>query len=190
MTRCFVAVGLPCSLRDALAAALEAREVAFEGLRRTEPAAWHVTLAFLGEVEDTRLDDVAEVVRGAVTAAPLPDHLEVAGAGAFGDGVLWAGVGDEPSDALSRCAAVVQDACARAGLDVVRRPLRAHLTIARSRRSRPVGDDDVAELGSVIAGLDAGVRRFRPETVDVMTSRLGRGPARYAVSARVPAAPD
>ena len=115
------------------------------GLRRLARERWHVTLAFLGEVDPdripelaTRLDDVAQA------QAPL-QGLRLAGAGTF-RGVLWLGV--EPTERHSpadRLARAVQREMRSAGIPVERKQWRAHLTIARWR---PSADRDAAARGA------------------------------------------
>lgn len=185
MTRRFVAVGLPDTLRGVVRDAVGVVRGDLQGLRFTDPGGWHVTLAFLGELPDERVPDVVDAVRVAIAEAGVPRQLEVRGAGSFGDSVLWCGVIDEPDGILSRCADAVQRGCAERGLDVARRPLTPHITIARRRARRRVIQGDVVRLGEVIDGVDARRRCWSPHSVDVMSSTLGEGPARYAVDEEV-----
>jgi RNA 2',3'-cyclic 3'-phosphodiesterase len=104
-------------------------------LRWVPEERWHVTLAFLGEVDPDRVPALA-VRLDAVAAdhAPL-EGLRLAGAGTF-RGVLWLGI--EPTERHSpadRLARGVQREMRAAGISVERRPWRAHLTIARWRPS-------------------------------------------------------
>ncbi|MDT7575640.1 MAG: 2,3-cyclic 3-phosphodiesterase, partial [Pseudonocardiales bacterium] len=95
--RLFTALWLPPAVAEALVAA-SAGEAA-DGWRRTDPATWHVTLAFHGEAQVAplarRLDTV---VRG--VDAP---RLRLRGAGRF-EGVRWAGVESAPAGALASLA--------------------------------------------------------------------------------------
>jgi 2'-5' RNA ligase len=96
------------------------------------PDRWHITLAFLGEVPDKRLDNAREAVRSAVQTGPAP-ALRVAGGGHFGRRrfvTLWAGVRGE-LDALGDLAGAVRRELRRARLPYDRKPLRPHLTLAR-----------------------------------------------------------
>ncbi len=187
MTRRFVAVGLPDSVRSDLRDAVEERAARFSGLSRTWPAGWHVTLAFLGDVADDHAGPVADAVRVALAEHPLPDQLVVGGAGSFGDRVLWCRVDDEPSGALAPLAGAVRSRCARLGIDVDDAPFRAHVTIARARRNRPVRDADVDALAGAIEAVPSARRRWRPAGLEVMASQLGDGPARYVAESSVPA---
>jgi 2'-5' RNA ligase len=65
------------------------------GPRWTDSATWHITLAFLGEVAESRVDRLVAAV-GPVAAAGRPVRLRLAGAGTFptrgAPRVLWTGV--------------------------------------------------------------------------------------------------
>jgi RNA 2',3'-cyclic 3'-phosphodiesterase len=135
--RLFVAITPPAVVLGELEAAVAPLRPAWPGLRWTGPAAWHVTLAFLGEV-------------GEDTAAALPPRLEraahrhpglslsFAAAGAFPSAgrarVLWTGIhGDR--GALEALARSVAAGARRAGAPPPDegRKFRPHLTLARCR---------------------------------------------------------
>lgn len=119
--RLFLSLRLPPDVRAHLAAAVT-------GLRSTDVAQWHVTLAFLGEQpsEAGLLPGAREV---AARTAPLTLRLE--GGGVFrGPGVLWAGVAGDVGG-LRRLAADLTLACRAAGVGTQERPYRPHVTVAR-----------------------------------------------------------
>jgi 2'-5' RNA ligase len=101
------------------------------------PDLLHVTCAFYGEVPPGAVDDLAErLAEVSHDAGPMDLHLR--GAGAFGDRVLWLGVGGD-TDALHTLSAAAASAGAHAGLRLDRRPRqRAHLTVARARSAARV----------------------------------------------------
>lgn len=96
-------------------------------IRTAPPEQWHVTLAFLGDV-----DDDAAVQEQLEVAADLhaPFSLRLAGSGTFGSRTTWAGVAGDV-DALRSLAGDVQDACRAAGVELERRAYRPHLTVGR-----------------------------------------------------------
>jgi len=171
--RLFVAVPIPDGLRSSLAAAVAPlRADGPAGVRWTRPEGWHVTLAFLGAVPDERWHEVVAVV-DVVAADGVPIGLASSAAGRFGRDVLWLGLDDEPAGALARMGEQVQEGLEAAGLPVQRRPVHPHVTLARSRR-RAVGRDLVERLALPPV-------RWRATSVQVWSSQLGNGPARYAV---------
>jgi len=100
-----------------------------DGLRWSTPDQWHVTLVFLGEVDDgarARLvRELAEVRQPALV-------LRMERLGVFERaGILHAEV--EVSPMLLRLYEAVASAVKRVGLEVEDRPYRAHITLARSR---------------------------------------------------------
>ena len=100
-----------------------------DGLRWSTPDQWHVTLVFLGEVDDearARLVRELEGVRQPVLM------LRMERMGVFERaGILHAEV--EVSPQLQRLYEAVASAVKKAGLAVEERPYRAHITLARSR---------------------------------------------------------
>jgi RNA 2',3'-cyclic 3'-phosphodiesterase len=176
--RLFVALPVPEHVRVlAQAAAAPARD-AHPELTWTRPEGWHLTLAFLGDVEVARVGEVARVVGEAVTAARLaPPSCRLAGAGRFAGRALYLAVEDAPSGSVATLGEVVQGALADAGLAVRRRPVRPHLTLARaSRRGASVDDEVVALVAPVAARWEAG-------EVELVRSELGDGPAHYVAVA-------
>lgn len=137
--RIFAALVPPEAALADLGEFLEPRREAGPDLRWVDPSLWHVTLAFMADVPDRRVDDVAEAI--AVAAAGREElALHLRGAGAFphpGDArVLWTGVGGEPPalESLASLSRTVRLACNHAGASPEGGPFHPHLTVARSRR--------------------------------------------------------
>lgn len=139
MVRLFAALSIPAGVADALLS----RQTGIADARWRPAEALHVTLRFFGEVrEDVARDVDAELSR----VAARPFDIELAGAGAFGEGkdlhAVWAGVSENP--ALKRLAASCESAARRAGLAPDRRAYRPHVTLAYLTRPDP------AEVGAWI----------------------------------------
>ena len=68
--RLFVAIDPPETAQDHLAAAIAELAVVRSGVRVTARALWHVTLAFLGDLPDDRLDGrtIAKIVVDPINA--------------------------------------------------------------------------------------------------------------------------
>lgn len=123
--RLFVAVWPPPEIVELLGA-LPRPSIA--GLRWTEPEQWHVTLRFLGRVED-----VGEVSR-ALAALRLPEVDARAGpeVGRFGHRVLHV-----PVDGLAPLGDAVVEATGHLGEPPEDRAFSGHVTLARvSKRAR------------------------------------------------------
>lgn len=115
---------------------------AWPDLRWTSQEAWHVTLAFLGEVREDVLPELTTRLERAARRHPA-QRLAVRGGGAFPgpsrDRVVWAGL-DADRAALAALAASVAAGARRAGApspDEDRR-FRAHITLARLREPADV----------------------------------------------------
>lgn len=163
----------PSEARRHLADAVAPLRAADDALRWIDPDIWHLTLAFLGEVDEGTLPALTERLRRAAHRHPLL-HLSFAGAGAFGSRrrarVLWAGVkGDR--EPLRRLAGSVQAAARRAGIEVEERGYRPHLTLARA--GTPV---DVTSTVDALAAYEGPV--WTASEVVLMRSHLGKQ-ARY-----------
>ncbi|WP_026874659.1 RNA 2',3'-cyclic phosphodiesterase [Jiangella gansuensis] len=105
-------------------------------LRWAEPAGWHVTLAFYGEVGDGLLAGLSERIGRAAGRHPRA-QVRFSGAGRFGAAVLWVGVHGD-TEVLRRLARSTIAAGRRAGVrhepGRTRQRFRPHLTLARSRQ--------------------------------------------------------
>jgi 2'-5' RNA ligase len=177
--RCFVAVPVPAPLRASLAGAVNRwrAEVDAPNLRWTDPAGWHVTLAFLGWQDSSFVPTVLDAIRAPVGEG-APTTLDGGTLGAFPTArrarVVWYGISD-PGDHLASLAARVRSALT----PLVPRladesEFRAHLTLARAR------DDRGANLSGWLEGHAAPAGTLPVDRVVLYRSHLGgRGPARY-----------
>lgn len=135
--RLFIALAPPPAVLDDLDATCAPFRGARPDLRWTSREAWHVTLAFLGEVTDSSLTRMLpRLERAARRHAAF--SLAFAGAGAFPAparaNVLWSGL-DGDRRALGELAASVAAGARRAGAPPpdAGRKFRPHLTLARCR---------------------------------------------------------
>ncbi len=128
--RLFVALAPPGEAIEELSACTAALRELAPDVRWTRPEQWHVTLAFLGEVGDGDVDELARRLNRAAARHP-PLSLALGGGGRFGHQVLWTRVQDD-GDGLRRLAGSVRAAARRTGLLVEQRPYRPHLTLARA----------------------------------------------------------
>lgn len=186
--RLFVAIVPPDEVLDDLAEHVEPRRLADEqghsDLRWTDRHQWHVTLAFLPDVPDWRLDDLTAAI-AATTARHHAPLLRVAGAGAFpnayGARVLYAGVEEVRGD-LRRLASGIRTACNGAGATPDGTRFHPHVTLARFRRP--------TEATRWVRAFDAHEGPVWQATeVALIESHLGQGRGhrpRYEVVARTP----
>jgi 2'-5' RNA ligase len=140
--RLFVAAALDDPARQALAAAARRMESALgcdaRAFRFVSAPDLHVTLRFLGAVEEPRVPGFARALEAA-SADIAPFSLEFRGAGGFPNPrrprVLWLGLGDG-ADELGGAATCVEAALIACGCEPETRPFSAHVTVARARDPR------------------------------------------------------
>ena len=146
--RLFVAVDLPPSLRAGLDRLQRRLREGEPGWRWVRPASIHLTLRFLGEVDEQRAA-ASHVAWQAAAATAEPFVVDVGGVGCFPPRgqprVLWVGI-DDADGRLARLAGAVDAGAVEAGFQPERRPFRGHLTLARAARDgrppRPEVDAD------------------------------------------------
>lgn len=163
--RLFAAMRLSPAAEDALAKAQETLRRAGRGsFPRREML--HLTLAFLGEVEDAAPAEAAmEALRGTGAFS-----LTLEGTGRFGD-TWWAGVAENP--ALETLALGLQRDLRRRGFSLEERPWRPHITLVR--HYRPKGEPPVLTLPPVTmeVGQVALLESLRREGRAVYETRYG-----------------
>lgn len=183
--RLFVAIPLPL---DLAARAFDILPTSLPALRRVKPENLHLTLAFLGQTPDERLDDVTAAAREA--AAPVSRFtLAFDRAGRFPERgrprVAWIGIAEGAPSVLELGAGVSAGLRSR-GLRFDDRPLAPHLTLARITE-----DASAAEAKTVAAVLDElsiPSLRFEVEEIAVVQSVLSPKGPRYTALATVPLA--
>lgn len=146
--RRFLALAVPDAVRDELARATSHLRAPGSELRPTPPDGWHVTLAFLGELDPAGAVLATEVLAATlamVAPGPAPE-LVVRRAGRFGDRVLVVQLEEQPGHALEAVVERLHVALRAAGFEVPDRAFRPHLTLARARGARRVTARDVAAL--------------------------------------------
>lgn len=166
MARLFVAAWPPDDVLERVAA-LPRPEL--DGLRWTDRRQWHVTLRFLGRVDDVAAARASLADLGAeVTQAVLGPEV-----GRFGQRVLHV-----PVAGLDGVAAAVEAATAHVGRRVEERPFTGHLTLARVAKGARV---DLRRLtGVAVSG------RWPVTEVCLVESLLSAAGPSYGVVDRVP----
>lgn len=154
--RLFVSVDLN-GLADAVQEAQEPFRV--DGLNPIDPAQAHVTLKFLGDVEESRVNAVEDALSRAVLTANVdPFEAHFAGYGVFPSldyiSVIWLGV-EAGSEQLTRLHEAVEREMTDLGFDPEDHEFTPHVTLARmdhAARKKQVqrivqeGDPDVGTL--------------------------------------------
>jgi RNA 2',3'-cyclic 3'-phosphodiesterase len=131
--RAFIAVELPETVLAAIDGVQERLAAHGFSVRWVKTENIHLTLKFLGEVDEDEVDGIAAVLIEAVNGfAPL--RLAAAGVGVFPSvkraRVVWIGIsGQIPELSALQCA--IEDRLARIGYPHEKRPFSGHLTLGR-----------------------------------------------------------
>ncbi|MFE9696110.1 RNA 2',3'-cyclic phosphodiesterase [Streptomyces sp. NPDC006270] len=168
-TRVFLALAPPDDAKEELARALRPAYDAYPRMRWNRIEDWHITLAFLGELPVTAVPPLMPPLAG-LAARQCPVRLALDGGGHFDERVLWAGVTGD-LEGLHRLAADVRALVREHGVPFTDRPLRPHLTLARSRRG------DLGATAEAAAGLAPfSGRSWEARRLHLVGSDIGRGP--------------
>lgn len=176
MQRLFIGISLPDLLRERLAALRGGLKEA----RWVGPETYHVTLRFLGEIDE----DVAADVDSALITIDAPAvPITLRGLGRFGSSdklrTLYAGV--TPSPELLLLHGRIEAACRRAGLAPETRHYHPHITLARFRR---VTDPRAEEMIAANADWTGGM--FVADHFTLFRSHLSQSGAWYQELASYP----
>lgn len=169
--RAFFGLPLPDANRASLDRYLAACAAAAPEFRWPPADNLHLTVRFLGHVEQS----IAEGIADRLEAARLQGFdLRLGELGSFGRGrlarVVWLGL-SEGSAALAALAAQAEAASAAGGLEADDRPYHAHLTLARARMHQG------APMPALPPPPD--LAPWRAAELILYRSRLGRGGAVY-----------
>jgi len=152
--RTFVAVRLPVEIREALhAASLRLRDQpGGKAARWVQAENIHLTLKFLGDVDNRRLGEVCDAVTEVCAGFPSFE-MAVSGLGCFPNTahprIVWAGV-SRGTHELIHLATSMDIALNRLGFAREIRPFDAHITLGRADRRATRAE--LVSLGHTIAG--------------------------------------
>lgn len=141
--RCFLAVPVPESCRRRLGTLQAALRARLHGIRWTRLETIHLTLLFLGEIDEALGARLSERLAGRIPGLVPRFRIRVRGVGAFPSArrprVLWAGLVEEDSAGcarLSRLHDAVRAEAVASGCAPEARAFRPHLTLGRLDRGR------------------------------------------------------
>jgi 2'-5' RNA ligase len=181
--RLFIAIDLDDDARQAIAAEQQRLKAALgdeqAALKWIRPEHMHLTLAFLGELDDRLAPSVAEAIARPVRSRRF--EVVFGGLGVFPAGgaprVLWLGL----RTGAGEVCAVQREVAQRVhdlGIALEERPFHPHLTLARWRTSRPSDRRRVLS-----AGTPHEVARIEVHQVSLIHSRLSpSGPTYTSLS--------
>ena len=135
MVRVFIAIDLPPEVRERIAGTQRDLVVCDAKLSPVDPSITHLTLKFIGEVDDRLLESIREVLPD---VGIRPFSVAVAGVSANNPRrprVVWTDVIDRGESAALHHA--IEDRLAPLGISREKRAFTPHITLARVRRFDP-----------------------------------------------------
>lgn len=168
--RTFVAILLDDSLRKSITEIIGKLSTSKAKVKWVEPENVHVTLKFLGDVEEERLPEVyAACERAAAGVGPI--NLEMRSIDCFPNRknprIVWLGV-ERGAEAVKRLQGRVESELAQIGFSADDKQFRAHLTIGRVK-----GKERLSMLGRLLdKEKNVLIGSMRAEKVSVMKSKL------------------
>ena len=133
--RTFIAIELPKEVRDALDKLEQQLKSAQADVKWLAPENIHLTLKFLGEIDDKKSDSIIKIVNE-VAANQKSFQARISSIGAFpkinSPRVIWAGI-DKGDEETRKIALELENLIAKLGIPKEDRPFSSHITIGRTR---------------------------------------------------------
>jgi 2'-5' RNA ligase len=171
--RCFIAIDITEDIRAELAdlqKQLQGRvDIRRGDVKWVEPEGMHLTLKFLGEVPDSGIVEVCNIVKDVAETHEAFDFSirEVGSFGGRSARVLWVGAGLDSPELLA-LQQDLEDELAEAGWPKEGRQFSGHLTLCRIRNSK--AGEKLAEAAKQCKDYDLGA--IRAGAIAVYESRL------------------
>lgn len=174
--RVFTAIHVPRTRQaDEARAKLEA-----SGARTVPPSQTHITLSFIGDVDERKVKKIEECVRR-TAAGFTPFEITLSSIGAFPNErrptVIW--MGADPSGILRAISAKLDANLSATGIMHDEKPFKAHVTLARCRDGLMAPDIFEDHRRTVFC-------RFECSEILVMKSVLSPKGAEHTVLSRIP----
>lgn len=154
--RAFIACEIPESVLENVSKAQEGLKSLDSDVSWTRVSGIHITLKFLGDIEEEYIDKIAAVIEEA-SKGQSPFEIVIKGSGAFPDfknpRVIWIGVEDE-TKGLMHLQQPLNDGLKALGFEPDEREFRPHLTLGRVKgpRGKERLSAAVSELKEIKAG--------------------------------------
>jgi 2'-5' RNA ligase len=177
------------TVQRALGQVIERFALALQHLRWVDAADIHLTLAFLGTLDDDRLALTMEAARAAAHDFPAFDYRLTA-PGIFGSPqqprVIWMGIEDRPlaqlhGSPLQRLHHTLNRELERRGFETEKRPFSPHLTLARVKQLLTPAELQTLQRLLHSKPDNTNATFYRAGSLNVMKSELFRTGAKYSV---------
>ena len=156
--RTFIAIELPREIKAHLIRLQEKLRATEADVKWVEPDNIHLTLKFLGEIDDLKLEKITAIIE-AVAAEKPQFEIRIVSVGAFPKlhfpRVIWVGIdaGDKETKDIAK---MLEERILKLGIPKEERVFSSHITIGRTRstKNRDVLIQELKKLGENPLGGD------------------------------------
>ena len=167
--RTFIALDLSDSMKKELTRLQEELKKAGSDVKWVNPLNIHLTLKFLGNVEESKIDEIKAILDG-ISQKNNAYELSLFNLGSFPSlnqlRVLWAGI-DKGCSETEKIAEEIENGLEKIGFPKETRPFSAHLTIGRVRSGK-----NKAKLKEIITSLQVNPETCQIKSVTLYQSKL------------------
>ena len=189
MMRAFIAVNIPMEVKGNLQEEISRLRTLIHGgpVRWVRPEGIHLTLKFLGEISNSSLVEIGQVLEREVKRHPF-FTLRVRGFGCFPNRrrprVLWIGITEE-NGTLAQVQTVIEEKLVPLGFGKEGRPFHPHLTLGRVKRNIPMSE--LTQLKKAVDEFVVGqIGHFEVSELHLIRSILSPSGAEYSTLMEYP----
>ncbi|OGW49720.1 MAG: 2'-5' RNA ligase [Nitrospirae bacterium RBG_19FT_COMBO_42_15] len=168
--RSFISIDIPDELKKEVKALQELFRKCDADVRWTRPEAMHLTLKFLGNVEEKQVEEIKTILKEIALQTPLI-NIKLNGAGVFPNQkaprVLWVGI-IEKDGILDNLQKRMDAELLKIGFEKEKRDFKPHLTLGRIRSQK--GKERLVKLLEDAKDKEFGV--FTATDIKLMKSEL------------------
>lgn len=180
--RTFIAIELPPEIKNSLAELQDQLRSSGADVKWVKPDNIHLTLKFLGEIDQSRLDKISKILED-ISREKKSFPLRLASVGAFPKinypRVIWVGI-DAGDSETKEIAKELEAEIAKVGIPKEDRPFSSHITIGRVRSSLN-RQNLVQSLMNLENKSGQEILEFRVEKLTLFKSTLTPKGPRYEV---------
>ncbi|TET99179.1 MAG: RNA 2',3'-cyclic phosphodiesterase [Anaerolineales bacterium] len=189
MMRAFIAVNIPLEVKGNLQEEIGRLRTLIRGgpVRWVRPEGIHLTLKFLGEISNSNLGEIGQVLEREVNRHPF-FTLRVGGFGCFPNRrrprVLWIGITEE-NGTLAQVQTAIEEKLVPLGFGKEGRPFHPHLTLGRVRRN--ISMSELPQLQDAVDEFVVGqIGHFEVSELHLIRSILRSSGAEYSTLMEFP----
>ncbi|MDO8683588.1 MAG: RNA 2',3'-cyclic phosphodiesterase [Armatimonadota bacterium] len=183
--RTFIAVLLTAELRSKIGQIQDRFRKAAPEVKWVAEDNFHVTMKFLGNIDEARLESIYAALERAVADGPEPFSVNISDAGAFPNvrrpQTIWVGL-REGTENLAALAGNIESELDKIGFPKEGRKFSSHITIGRVKYL-----NNINALAEALQSAEVGeIGVFDVRSITVMKSDLRREGPVYSVQKEIP----